>query len=43
MTVTVSNVMFLCDKCNKPGRIGYEKLEDGRKVRICRSCHEVID
>jgi len=41
--IPVSNVMFFCDKCNKPGRIGYEKLEDGRKVRICRSCHEVID
>ena len=41
--IPVSNVMFLCDKCNKPGRIGYQKLEDGRKVRICRACHEVID
>ncbi len=41
--IPVSNVMLLCDKCNKPGRIGFEKLEDGRRVRICRSCHEVID
>jgi len=41
--IHVSNVMFLCDKCSKPGRIGYEKLEDGRRVRICRACHEVID
>ena len=39
----VSNVMLLCDKCNKPGRIGYEKLEDGRRVRFCRACREVID
>ncbi|MFC1970327.1 50S ribosomal protein L24 [Chloroflexota bacterium] len=39
----VSNVMLLCDKCSKPGRIGYEKLDDGRRVRVCRSCHEVID
>ena len=41
--IHISNVMFLCDKCSKPSRIGYEKLDDGRRVRICRSCHEVID
>ena len=41
--IPVSNVMLLCDKCNKPSRVGYEKLADGRRVRICRSCHEVID
>ena len=39
----VSNVMFLCDKCNHPSRIGFRKLEDGRRVRICRACGEVID
>jgi large subunit ribosomal protein L24 len=39
----VSNVMLLCAKCNKPGRIGYKKLEDGRKVRFCRACNEVVD
>ncbi len=42
-TVDVSNVMLLCGKCNKPARVGFTKLEDGRRVRICRSCHEVID
>ena len=41
--IHISNVMLLCDKCNKPSRIGFEKLEDGRRVRMCRSCHEVID
>ena len=41
--IHVSNVMLLCDKCNKPSRIGFEKLDDGRRVRICRSCREVID
>ena len=39
----VSNVMYLCNKCNKPARIGKKKLEDGRAVRFCRSCGEVID
>ncbi len=39
----ISNVMLLCNKCNKPGRIGFRKLEDGRRVRICLNCREVID
>ena len=42
-SIHVSNVMLLCDKCNHPIRIGFHFLGDGRKVRICRSCHEVID
>ena len=39
----VSNVMFLCGRCNHPARIGFRVLEDGRKVRFCRACGEVID
>ena len=42
-SIHVSNVMLLCDKCSKPGRIGFQKLEDGRRVRFCRACREVID
>jgi large subunit ribosomal protein L24 len=38
-----AKVMIVCNKCNKPGRIGYKTLEDGRKVRICRVCREVIE
>jgi len=41
--IHVSDVMLLCNKCNRPTRVGFHFLEDGRKVRICRSCHEVID
>jgi large subunit ribosomal protein L24 len=41
--VDVSNVMFICGKCNKPTRIGFRFLSDGRKARICRACDEVID
>jgi len=41
--IHVSNVMLLCSKCNRPTRIGFHFLEDRRKVRVCRSCHEVID
>ena len=41
--IHVSNVMLLCNKCNHPTRIGFTKLKDGRKVRLCHSCREVID
>jgi large subunit ribosomal protein L24 len=39
----VSRVMLLCDKCHKPARVGFRFLEDGKKVRYCKSCQEVID
>jgi len=41
--IHVSNVMLLCNRCGHPARVGFRFLEDGRKVRVCRSCHEVID
>lgn len=41
--LNASNVMLVCNKCNKPTRVGFRFLSDGRKARICRSCHEVID
>jgi large subunit ribosomal protein L24 len=41
--IAVSNVMIYCDKCSKPVRVGKKLLEDGKKVRYCRKCEEVID
>jgi large subunit ribosomal protein L24 len=41
--IHVSDVMLLCNKCNHPTRVGFRFLEDGKKVRVCRSCGEVID
>ncbi|NQT31346.1 MAG: 50S ribosomal protein L24 [Deltaproteobacteria bacterium] len=42
-TIPASNVMLLCSKCNHPARVGFRSLADGRKVRFCRACGEVID
>ncbi len=42
-SIHVSNVMLLCSRCNHPARIGVRLLEDGRKVRFCSTCDEVID
>ncbi len=41
--IHVSNLMLVCNKCNRPTRIGFRFLEDGKKVRFCKSCKEVID
>lgn len=41
--VHISNLMLLCDKCNHPTRVNFRFLEDGKKVRVCCSCREVID
>lgn len=38
-----SNVMLICSKCNKPVKIEQKILEDGAKVRICKSCKELLD
>ena len=38
-----SNVMLVCPKCDKPTRIGNTVLENGKKVRSCKKCGEVID
>ena len=38
-----SNVMLLCNKCIKPVRVKMLRLDDGKKVRVCRKCNEQID
>jgi large subunit ribosomal protein L24 len=38
-----SNVMLVCPKCDKPTRIANTILEDGRKVRSCKKCNEVME
>jgi len=38
-----SNVMLMCGKCVTPVRIKMKELEDGRKVRMCGKCNELID
>ncbi|MBD3224066.1 MAG: 50S ribosomal protein L24 [Caldithrix sp.] len=42
--VHVSKVMVVCDKCNRPTRVGHKYLEDGSKVRVCKhsDCGEIL-
>lgn len=41
--IHISKVMLVCPKCDKPTRIGAKILENGKKVRVCKKCKEVID
>ena len=41
--IAVSNVRPLCPSCNKPVRVGYRVLPDGRKVRYCKKCDANFD
>jgi len=42
-TIHRSNVMLICNKCITPVRMKTQRLEDGKKIRVCRKCNEAID
>ena len=37
--IHVSNLQVICPECGKPSRLGRKRLEDGRGVRVCKSCN----
>jgi len=41
--IHISNIQLICPECTKTGRIGKRILEDGTKIRFCKSCGEAID
>jgi large subunit ribosomal protein L24 len=41
--LAISNVLLVCDKCGKGVRVKRKKLEDGKRVRVCAKCGEVMD
>jgi large subunit ribosomal protein L24 len=40
--IHMSNVMVVCTRCDRAVRVGKKILENGKKVRICRKCGEVV-
>jgi large subunit ribosomal protein L24 len=42
-SIHLANVRVLCPHCNKPARVGFSLLEEGKKVRVCKRCHEAIE
>lgn len=42
-SIHASNLMFYCPKCDKGVRLGAKILGDGKKVRVCKKCGEILD
>lgn len=40
--IHVSNLLVVCPKCSTPSRLGRKVLEDGKKVRVCQNCKEML-
>lgn len=36
--IHISNVMYYCDSCKRPTRVGIKKLDNNKKVRFCKKC-----
>jgi large subunit ribosomal protein L24 len=36
--IQISNLKVICPECGKPSRMGRQRLEDGRGVRVCKNC-----
>jgi large subunit ribosomal protein L24 len=43
MPIQWSNVMVICNKCVTPARVKMQRLEDGKKIRVCVKCGEALD
>lgn len=41
MPLDVCKVQLVCPACNKPTRIAH-KLVDGKNLRVCKKCGEVV-
>jgi large subunit ribosomal protein L24 len=42
-SIHISKVGLFCNKCNAAVRIKSKVLEDGKKVRLCSKCSDVIN
>jgi large subunit ribosomal protein L24 len=40
--VNMSNLMVICGKCSEGVKTTFQTLEDGRKVRACKKCGEIL-
>ncbi|MCC7259717.1 MAG: 50S ribosomal protein L24 [Alphaproteobacteria bacterium] len=41
--IHISNVAYVDPKSEKPTRVGFKTLKDGRKVRVAKASGEVLD
>jgi len=40
--IQLSNLKVICPECGKPSRMGRNRLEDGRGVRVCKNCGATV-
>ena len=40
--IHLSNVRVVCQACSKPTRVETKRLDDGKRVRICRLCQQGV-
>lgn len=40
--IAISKLAVVCAKCGKPTKVKFDLLADGKKIRICKNCGEVI-
>lgn len=40
--INIAKVMLICNKCHQATRIKIDFLADGKKVRICKKCGEIL-
>lgn len=41
--LNISNLKVVCPKCDEAVRVKKKKLEDGKRVRACGKCGEILD
>ncbi len=40
--IAAGNVMVVCKSCNAAARVGFKRLEDNSKARLCKKCNETF-
>lgn len=43
MPLFSSKAMLVCPVCGQPTRVGKRMLDNGKNVRYCKKCNELID
>lgn len=41
--ISISNVMLVCPKCDKPTRVGIQREQDGSVQRVCKHCGALFE
>lgn len=41
-SIHISNALLFCKSCGKGTRTGFQFLDDGKKVRVCKVCKNEI-